>query len=99
MSDIGTEEEREAREAMIGAVLDVFGLRDDQSADLELIFAVLIDVFGLLLAGGTAGKPAYNIDIAATTVGWEIASRAHELRLEKAAHAAARRRSFKMVKG
>jgi hypothetical protein len=93
------EEEREAREAKIGTVLDVLGPLDDQNVDLEFIFAVLIDVFGFFLAGVTDGKPAGNIDMAARIIGQEIASRAHELRFEKQAHAIARRRQFKTVTG
>jgi hypothetical protein len=83
MNDIRIEarEEREVREAMICAVLDVIGFQEGQAVGLVLVGSVLIDVFGFLLEIGTQTKPIGNIDIAASEIGQEIAARAHELRL------------------
>ena len=76
MDDIKTEE----RDVMIDALLDIIGPPADPSIDLELVFNALTEVFALALASGTEALPVGNIDVAATTIGQEIADRAHRFR-------------------
>jgi hypothetical protein len=63
-------------EAMANAILDA----TDPTIGLEVAMCALVRAFSVLLAGGTQGLPASNVDLATTAAGRDIADRTHTLR-------------------
>jgi hypothetical protein len=66
--------------SMADAILDVIENASGPIIDLEVAMRALVRAFSVLLAGGTDGLPAHNVDLAATAAGQDIADRTHEIR-------------------
>jgi hypothetical protein len=67
-------------EAMADAILDAIENLSGPTIDLQVAMRALVRAFSVLLAGGTEGLPAHNVDLAAEAAGQDIADRTHKIR-------------------